>query len=108
MKNIYKGKNMTGIYFLDLQLLHVKCVKLGSLCSSYQPLVKGVPQGSILGPLLFNVFINDIFSFVTDGSLYNYADDNTLSYVNKDVDILVDVLERDSKALIQWFHVNKM
>ena len=85
-----------------------QCVKLGSLCSSYQPLVKGVPQGSILGPLLFNVFINDIFSFVTDSSLYNYADDNTLSYVNKDVDILVDVLERDSKALIQWFHVNKM
>ena len=64
-----------------------QCVKLGSLCSSYQPLVKGVPQRSILGPLLFNVFINDIFSFVTDSSLYNYADDNTLSYVNKDVDI---------------------
>ena len=70
--------------------------------------MKGVPQGSILGPLLFNVFINDIFSFVTDSSLYNYADDNTLSYSDKDVQNLVEVLEKDSKSLIHWFHLNKM
>ena len=56
-----------------------------TLFSSYQPLGKGVPQGSILGPLLFNLFINDIFSFVTDSSLYKYADNNTLSYSDKDV-----------------------
>ena len=85
-----------------------QCVKLGNLCSSYQPLVKGVSQGCILGPLLFNVFINDIFSFVTDSSLYNYAADNTLSYSDKDVQHLVEVLEKDSKSLIHWFHLNKM
>ena len=70
--------------------------------------MKGVPQGSILGQLLFNVFINDIFSFVTDSSLYNYADDNTLSYSDKDVQNLVEVLKKDSKSLIHWFHLNKM
>ena len=59
-------------------------------------------------PLLFNVFVNDIFSFVTDSSLYNYADDNTLSYVSEDVNNLVNVLEKDSKSFIEWFNLNKM
>lgn len=103
------GLSKNALELLNSYLTNRKqCVKLGSLCSLYKPLVKGVPQGSILGPLLFNVFINDIFHFVSDSSLYNYADDNTLSYFSNNVDSLVDVLQRDSKSLIKWFHSNKM
>ena len=53
-------------------------IKINSILSSWSDIQKGVPQGSILGPLLFNVFINDIFYFVKKGTLYNYADDNTV------------------------------
>ena len=51
-------------------------IKLQGDLSSWADIQKGVPQG----PLLFKFFINDIFYFIEYGTLYNYADDNTLSY----------------------------
>jgi hypothetical protein len=54
---------------------------------------------------LFNVFINDIFLFIKDSSLYNYADDNTLSFVSPDFDLLISTLESDSNHLIERLYL---
>jgi hypothetical protein len=51
---------------------------------------------------LFNVFLNDIFNFVKENKLYNYADDNTLSHPGSDLNGLVKSLEKESAILIHW------
>ena len=83
-------------------------IKIGQIVSKWGDISKGGPQGSVLGPILFNVFINDIFHFIKHGKLYNYADDNTLSMSCPDFDVLIRSLVSDSDALISWFDFNCM
>ena len=83
-------------------------VKLGPHCSVWANIIKGVPQGSILGPLLFKVFINNIFQILHKSTLYNYADDNTLFYAHHNPETVVLTLQHNCSSMLQWFQENQM
>ena len=69
---------------------------------------KGVPQGSILGPILFNIFINDLFFFITKSEVCNFADDNTLYSCNKNLEHVFSNLKYDLRNVLDWFKINSM
>ncbi len=71
------------------------------------PLSKGVPQGSISGPSIFNFFIND-FSWFFEELLANYADDSNLSVIREEVQEVKAVLENETVKALKWFEENHM
>jgi hypothetical protein len=83
-------------------------VKVNNTRSEWSLIRKGVPQGSVFGPILFNVFINDIFFFVKTCQIYNYADDNLLACTSNSVENLKICLEQDISNLLVWFNHNGM
>ena len=83
-------------------------VKISNSRSSWAVLTKGVPQGSILGPLLFNIFMNDLFLFIEKCHLYNYADDNSLDSSSENLTDVLYNLRHDGRNAIEWFAKNGM
>ena len=83
-------------------------VKLNSCHSSWKTMFKGVPQGSIMGLLLFNIFINDLFYVIKDCDLHNYADDNTISVSNRVLETVKLKLQNKATEAANWFTENQM
>ena len=83
-------------------------VKVGSKFSEWQMIVSGVPQGSVLRPLLFHIFVNDFILAMKSTYVCNFADDNTIYACDKDVESVAVRLEDVVSRALDWFKSNRM
>ena len=67
-----------------------------------------VAQGPILGPLLFNIYICDLFLENSDIDIANYADNNTLYACSSDLDPVIFKLQENTERIFRWFYNNNL
>ena len=82
-------------------------IRLGSLTSSWQVVNRGSPQGSALGPLLWNIFQNDL-AYEINLNLSMYADDHQIYEVGRDLANVKSSLSRNAEKVSKWYEDNML
>ena len=91
---------------LDYLSLRKQGTKVGFSYSKWSEIFRGISQGSILGPLLFNIFINDILCFCRKIRNLYFADGNTIYSYGKDIPKFKEDLICTMKNILKWFRLN--
>ena len=82
--------------------------KINQNFSSWEELLQGVPQGSVFGRLLFNVYLYDLFYLTESTEVCNFTDDTTFFVCDKDLNFLIKRMEHDRLLIIECFQNNNM
>ena len=103
------GTNLSSLKLLQDYLSNRwQRAKVDSKFSSWKKIISGVPQGSILVPILFNIFICDMFLFLHVTLFIGYSDDNTPFVVRENVPDVISALEEIGQKRLIWFSENQM
>ena len=102
-----------GVRGLPLKLIksylsdRTQCVKIGDSTSKHAVITCGVPQGSVMGPLLFLVYINDIHKSGSEASFHLFVDDTSLSFADKNIRRLETKINTSLEYMTNWLKANK-
>ena len=95
-------------WFTNYLFLRKQIVQFKGVLSEPNPVFTGVPQGSILGPLLFLIHFNDVHKSLSYSKIITYADDTVIFTSLKDLDAIQHNLSEDISSLVSWFRDNEL
>ena len=93
-------------FLLDYLTFRKQKTKVGSAHSKWSKIRRGISQVSILGSILFNIFINHIFMIIEQSDICNFADDNALCSCGEWLTEIKENLVFDTKGILNWFRLN--
>ena len=85
-----------------------QCTIANNIVSQYRNTTYGVPQGSVLGPLLFLIYVNDITNIIENSKISMYADDTVIYISNRNLDNAIALIQSDLNSLYTWCNRNKV
>ena len=106
--NHYDIRGIANDWFRSYLSDRTQFISINGFNSDYKTVKYGVPQGSVLGPLLFLIFINDLNIAIKNSETFHFADDTCLLNIKDSIKKINKVVNKDLKFLIQWLHANKI
>jgi len=95
-------------WFSDYLFGRKQCIQLGTELSPVYPVFTGVPQGSLLGPLLFIIYFNDFADCLTYSKVVMYADDTVVYFSHKDFDKIESCLNKDFANISNYLYLSEL
>ena len=104
----YGLRGIAHKWFFSYLTNRKQCTRFNNSLSDFQYIRCGVPQGTLLGPLLFLLYVNDIYKSAPVFSFTLYADDTNILYSDKDLTKIHNVVNDNLKKVCHWFKCNKL
>ena len=104
----YGVRGLANNWFKSYLSNRQQYVSVNGFHSNTLPMKYGVPQGSVLGPLLFLIYINDLHNAIRHSVVHHFAGDTNLLYVSENPKSIQNKINQDLKSLCTWLRANKI